>query len=386
MVKINELFNKMIQITAPNVLSLYLITDPTVVGRNRSGAMIWLKDSLKVVKKSIKLEEQKIFDEIQGKIIDEVENHNSTSKSIIIFASPDFFEISHTHVDVKNDIWWGKPSIGQLEWLLEEYRNFGIVKVHSEKLQYFVVGLNEIINEWEEKINENTLAWQRKHLPPEDILREKAIPGLRGGDIREIIERHAFEDVQKFWKTSNGSLEKLKKKYDIKEIILSGPDTQIEAFQKTVKFDGLSVIGSFATAKSMNTKNLIINASKIFIDHKRESEIKLVNEIVSRSQENASASVGIKEVLRIIQEGRAAITAISNSTDQILLECNNCGYVMSNEMENCNSCSSFNLRIGSTRTLIPPLLRKYKSKLNVVSTKISESLNQHEGIGALWKY
>ncbi len=386
MVKINDLFNKIIKINTPNILSLYLTTDPTVVGRNRAGAMIWLKDSLRNIKKSIRSDEQKLFEILEEKIIREVENNNSFSKSLIAFTGPDFFEIAPTNVEVKNDIWWGKPSLGQLEWLLTEYRNFGVIKIHPEKLHYYVIGLNELISDWEEKIDTNTLAWQSKHFPPEDILREKAIPGLRGGDTKEILERHVFEDVQKFWKNSNKSIEKLKKNYHINEVILSGLDTQIEAFQKVANLVSLNIIGSFSFSKDLNQKDFIHNASNIFRDSERNKEKTLVNEIVSRSKENSLASLGIKDVLRIVQEGRAAVTAITSSTDQILLECNNCGYVMPLDYENCNMCSSENLRIGSTRSLIPPLLRKYKSKLNIVSNNISESLNENEGIGVLWKY
>ena len=40
MLKLKSLFEKIISISADNVLSLYLETDPTVVGRNRAGVKI----------------------------------------------------------------------------------------------------------------------------------------------------------------------------------------------------------------------------------------------------------------------------------------------------------------------------------------------------------
>lgn len=386
MLKLRALFEKMIIVNSDNVLTVYIDTDPTVVGRNRSAAMIWLKDSLKNTRKDISSGLQKEFDALQKKVLEEAKHHISTGKSLIMFASADFFEISQPKVNVKNEIWWGKPSLGQAEWILEEYRNYGIVKVDSEKLHYYIIGLNEVIDEWEEKIGEDTLAWQVKHLKPEAFLREKAIPGLRGGDQKEIVERHISEEVQKFWKSSSSAIENIKKSFGVKEIIIAGLDTQADLYQKCISINGIKIIGKITTTKELNINDFLTSAQNIIKEHEKELEKKLIDEINNKSGGNAAASLGLKPALRIIQEGRASTIAIKHNLDTILLECRDCTYVLPNDSVECIKCSSKNLRIGSMKSLLPPLLRKYKTQLNIISHHIPEEIIRHDGIGVLWRY
>lgn len=386
MLKLHSIFNRLLNTKLDNMLSVYLNTDPAIHGRNnRSAALIWLKDTLKEFKRGIPLEKLSEFEELQKKLINEVEYGELSGKSLIAFLSKDFSEIAYPHVDVNNELWWGKPSLGQLDWILEEYRNYGIVKIEQEKLHFYVVALNQVYKEWVESISEDTLVWQIKHTPPEKYLREKAIPGLRGGDTKEIVERHMNEEIQKFWKQSSSSLEKMRKNYYIYEIILAGLDSQTELFQKSVNFIDMKIIGHIHYSKDMTIKDIVTAAREIFKKYEREGEQKLINEIIERSDTKTEASLGIKNVLKVIQEGRAGIVALTNTTDKILIECMNCGYIMTKDAKECKQCSSKNLRIGSIKTLLPPLLRKYKVAMNIVSDNISEKFSKH-GIGVLWRY
>lgn len=386
MLKLHSLFNKMLNEKSQEVLSVYLNTDPSQLGKSsRSIALIWLKDSLKEIKRSLTQDTMKIFEQLEKKILDEVEYGDLHGKSLIAFLSTNFFEIAYPRVNVVNEIWWGKPSLGQLDWLLEEYRNIGIIKVEAEKIHYYIVSLNEVIKEWEEHISQDTLLWQTKHLPPEKILREKSIPGLRGGDTKEIIERHINEEIQKFWKESVSSLENMQKNYYIKEIILAGQDSQTEIYQKYVHTNQLKIIGNIHLSKDTSVNEMIALAQEVFKKYERDVETKLITEILDRSEQNTNASLGIKNVLKLIQEGRAGLVALTDDTDKILIECASCGYVMTKDAKECKQCLSKNLRIGSIKTLLPPLLRKYKVQMSIVSSSISEKFSKH-GIGAIWRY
>jgi flagellar hook-associated protein FlgK/ribosomal protein L40E len=385
MLKLLPVFEKILTVNANNVLSLYLDVDPTNVGRNRNAAKIWLKDSLKDIRKDLDPSQNIDFENIQNKVVDEVEHNISSGKSIIIFAGTNFFKIATPNINVTNEIWWGQPSTGQLDWILEEYWNYGIIKVASEKVHFYIVGLNEVIKEWEETISSDTLAWQSKHTQPENIMREKAIPGLRGGDTKEIVERHISEEVQKFWKRCASSIETMKKQFHVREIVLTGLDSQTDLFQKCTSSNDINIVGKIPLARESSIKDIISAGQQIIQNFERSREQKLIDEIIERSATNTSASVGIKNVLKLIQEGRSSIVAITNGSDKILLACNDCSYVMTKDAKECSQCSSKNLRVGSLKTLIPPLLRKYKTRLNIVSTTVSDIFNKH-GIGALWRY
>ncbi len=385
MLKLRTLFDKMMSVNSDKVLSVYLDTDPTVIGRNRTAALIWLKDSLKSIRNDLPASQLKYFEKIHTNILEEVENRISDGKSLILFAGLDFLESAHPQIKVTNEAWWGKPSLGQLDWILEEYRNFGIIKVASEQIHYYIIGFNEVIKEWKETISSDTLAWQSKHMPPENIMREKAIPGLRGGDTKEIVERHINEEVQKFWKHCTLSIEAMKKQFHVNDIVLSGLDSQTDIFHKCINSNEINIVGKIQLARESSIKEIIASAQAIVQQFERTREQKLINEIIERAPTNTSASLGIKKVLKLIQEGRASIVAITNGSDKILVECHDCGYVMTKDAKECQQCSSKKLRVGSLKTLLPPLLRKYKTPLNIVSDKVSEIFNK-QGIGALWRY
>lgn len=385
MLKLRSLFDKMMSVNSDRVLSVYLETDPTIIGRKRAAAQIWLKDSLKSIRNDLSPSQLKEFETIHSNILEEAENRISDGKSLILFSGEGFFEAAHPQINVTNEVWWGKPSIGQLDWILEEYRNYGIIKIASERIHYYIIGLNEVIKEWEETISSDTLAWQSKHLPPENIMRERAIPGLRGGDTKEIVGRHISEEIQRFWKHCSSSIEAMKKKFYVNEIVLAGLDSQTDLFQKCINTNEVSVIGKISLARDSSIKDIISAAQQIFQNYERTKEQKLIDEIIERSATNTSASLGIKKVLKLIQEGRSNIVAITNGSDKILVECNDCGYVMTKDAKECSQCSSKNLRVGSLKTLLPPLLRKYKTPLNIVSTTVSDIFNKH-GIGALWRF
>ncbi|MDI6804843.1 MAG: VLRF1 family aeRF1-type release factor [Bacteroidota bacterium] len=385
MLKLRSLFDKMMSVNSDKVMSVYLETDPTVIGRNRAAAQIWLKDSLKSIRNDLSQSQLKEFEKIHSNILEEAEYRISDGKSLILFSGIDFFEATHPQINVTNEVWWGKPSIGQLDWILEEYRNYGIIKVASEKIHYYIIGFNEVIKEWEETISSDTLAWQSKHLPPENIMREKAIPGLRGGDTKEIVERHITEEVQKFWKHCTSSIEAMKKQFHVNEVVLTGLDSQTDMFQKCLNTNEVTVIGKIPLARESSIKDIISAAQQIFQNFERTKEQKLIDEIIERSATNTSASLGIKKVLKLIQEGRSNTVAITNGSDKILVECHDCGYVMTKDAKECLQCNSKKLRVGSMKTLIPPLLRKYKTPLNIVSDKVSDIFNK-QGIGALWRY
>jgi hypothetical protein len=386
MLKIKSVFEKIIGISSDNVLSLYLETDPTIVGRNRAGAKIWLKDSFKNIKKDLDSSQCREFEIIQHKVIEEVENTLSSGKSIIIFASLDFFEIASPDINVKNEIWWGKPSTGQLDWIMEEYRGYSVVNIDSAKLSYYGIALNEVVKEWQTIIKPDTLAWQVRNTPTESGLREKSIPGLRGGDQKEIVERHVNEEVQKFWKSSISNIENLNQELGTKHTILMGQDAHIQSFQKFLDPTKVNVIGKVSLQREVNLKELLTSSQKFFEDYEREHENKLIAEITSRASGKMPASVGLRDVLKTIQEGKANLTVISNTADSILLECKSCCNVMTNDIKECSKCASKDLRIGTVKTLLPPLLRKYKTRLNIVHHSLSIPLDKHDGIGALWRY
>lgn len=385
MLKLRSLFDKMLSVNSDQVLSVYLETDPTVIGRNRAAAQIWLKDSLKSIRNDLPQSHLKEFEKIHSNILEEAGHRISDGKSLIFFSGSDFFEAAHPQINVTNEVWWGKPSIGQLDWILEEYRNYGIIKIASEKIHFYIVGLNEVIKDWEETISSDTLAWQSKHAPPENIMREKAIPGLRGGDTKEIVERHITEEVQKFWKHCTSSIEAMKKQFHVSEIVLVGLDSQTDMFQKCISSNEINIVGKIPLARESSIKDIISAAQQIFQNFERIREQKLIDEIIERSATNTSASIGIKKVLKLIQEGRSNTVAITNGSDKILVECHDCGYVMTKDAKECFQCTSKNLRVGSLKTLLPPLLRKYKTPLNIVSDKVSHIFNK-QGIGALWRY
>jgi len=376
---------KLLALKANPVLSVYLNTDPAqdIKGSYR----IWLKDALKALEGEVEGPDQKHFREITDRVIAHMREFRAQGKSWVAFVGNGFSEEYDLRVPVENEVQWGRPELTQLQWLLEEYRPYGVVLADSEKLRFFVVALNEIHEVDERALQLDTSEWRRKELSPPSQPRGTPVRGsVRGGNERDAFAERVKVQTERFWKEAPSVLRRLRELHQAEEIVLGGPKAVRERFVQTLGSEAHRIIGQMSLPLEAAPAQVLSESLPLIQAHERDREKHLVEELLRRASTSDRAGVGLLATLRTLQEGRVEQVIVNRRLDATLSECVACGYVFGEEEKSCSHCSSTQAKRASLRALLPILVRRHGARLEIVRGAAAESLAPHGGIGAFWRY
>lgn len=373
---------RLLNIEENPVLSVYLHTDPA---QDPKGSYrIWLKDALRELEG--KVEDQKRFRVVAERLKARVQEARPQGKSWVGFVGEELFESYDLRVPVENEVHWGRPQLTQLEWLLEEYRPYGVILADSENLCFFVVAMNEIREVDDRVLELDTEDWRRKHLMPPSRARGSPVRGsIGGGDQRDAYAERVKVQTERFWKGASEVLRRLKEEHQAEELVLGGPKAVRERFLQALGAEARRVIGQISLSLEASPSDVLEESLKVIQAHEEEREERLVEELLRRASTSERAGVGLTSTLKALQEGRVELVVIARRLEAGLKECAACGYVFESG-ERCPNCSSANLRGASLRGLLPVLARRHGAELEIVRGQAAEELAPHGGIGALWRY
>jgi len=373
---------RLLSIEENPVLSVYLHTDPA---QDPKGSYrIWLKDALKELEGRV--DDQKRFHVVAGRLRAKVQESRPQGKSWVGFVGEELFESYDLRVPVENEVYWGRPQLTQLEWLLEEYRPYGVVLADSENLCFFVVAMNEILAVDDRVLELEIEDWRRKHLMPPSRARGSPVRGsIGGGDLRDAYAERMKVQTERFWRGAAEVLRRIKQEYQAEELVLGGPKAVRERFLQALGAEAKRVIGQISLSLEASPNEVLEESLKVIQAHEQEREERLVEELMRRASTSERAGVGLASTLKALQEGRVELVMIARSLEVELKECTACGYVFE-DGQRCPNCSSADMRDASLRGLLPLLVRRHGAQLEIVRGKAAEELMPHGGIGALWRY
>ena len=367
------------------ILSVYLHTDPSE--DPKASHRIWLKDALKEQEAQLSGNDQKAFREAAERVNAHVADQRPQGKSWAAFVGPDVFVEHHLQVPVENEVQWGRPELTQLEWTLEEYGPYGVVLADSETLRFFVAVMNEITELEDRKLDLDTSEWgQKDMMPPSQRQGSPTRGSVRGGNQREEYEQRVDEHTERFWKDAVPILQEMKSAYDAEGLVIGGPKDARERFLATIGSEADRVIGQINVRVGAPASDVLSESVPIIQQHERASEREIVDQLLERASAGAKASVGLEPTLEMIQAGRAAQVIVNRRLDESLQECADCQYVTTPDHDACPNCSGTSLKPGTLRGLLPVLLRRYGSDLEIVQAEAADKLAEHGGIGTLLRF
>jgi len=375
----------LLKIEGNSVLSVYLHTDPAQ--DPKASYRIWLKDALRALEDELEPSERKRFREAAERLKVRVQELRPQGKSWVAFVGEDLFEEYDLRVPVENEVRWGRPELTQLEWLLGEYRPYGVVLADSEKLRFFVVAMNEIREVDERALELETTGWRRKHLMPPSRARGSPVRGaIGGGDQRDAYAERIKVQTERFWKEASEVLRRLKETDRVEELVLGGPKAVRERFLQALGAEAERVIAQIPLPLDAPPSEILEASLKQIQAHERQREEQIVAELLRRASTSDRAGVGLSATLKALQEGRVEQVVTVRNLEAGLNECRACGYVFEGAGKSCPNCFSDRPRQSSLRELLPLLLRRYGASLEIVRGPAAEKLAPHGGIGALWRY
>ncbi len=382
--KLEELLNS----SEDKVLTIYLNTDSSVSDGGRTASQIWLKGALKDLKKKISRDDLPYFEKVEEKAQLIVEGTLFKEKSAIIFVGEVLKEVITLQVGVEKEVSFGKPSIGQIIWLLEEYRPYGVIFVDATKVEFLRIQLNrvEMIKSFD--LGLETTDWRKQRLMPPSSPRDGITRGaMGGGDRVEAFVDRVEANTQRFYKETTSFFSQLKKNYNINEIVLGGSEIIQDRYLKLLsKNKEVMVVGRVAIPLYAPPKEVLDTSLAVFWEYEREREKKIVELLLERSATGNLAGVGLDSSLKTLKDGKADTVIISRQIKVSLRECKLCFNLEKDKSGPCSFCGSEVFARGSIKTFLPLLIRKHKIKLEILGGEASEVLMTYGGIGAFWRY
>ncbi len=373
-----KLIQSLPQLTPP-VLTVYLDTNPANPRNQRqpSGARIWLKSRGKVIGARASREEQKLFREQLERVDKFLRTQPPRERGIVIFAGPAAWECLKLHIPVEDELHWGRPSLTQLLWLLDEHQPCGVVAVDRSGARFFRFWLGEVVEQEQERFVLDISQWRRKDLlPPSHTGNQKT-----RGSQRDVFEQRIEAQFAHFYRDAAARIEAWARREKLNPVFVAGPADSVEpvwtdlpaAFQKQAAL--VKGLPARVTPPELQER-LVPEVAR----WKRAKELQIVDEMLSSSN-GVRAVVGPDETLARVQQGGARELVVVRGLGGKLRECVKCRWVDRSADPACSACGS-ERRVVALRAVLPELARRYRVPIEVVAGDAATKLRAAGGMGA----
>lgn len=150
----------------PPILTAYLDTNPAN-SRNQStprGYLTWLKSAGQSLGKDLDPDAVKQLRRELKRASAFLENMTAQGRSMVLFAGPNVWETFPLQAPVHDEIHWGKPSLQQMAWVLDEHRQRGAVLIDGTGARFFRFWLGKVMEDEEISFAIDTSDWRRPYL------------------------------------------------------------------------------------------------------------------------------------------------------------------------------------------------------------------------------
>ena len=317
-------------------LTLYFDTGPN---QPRSAFKARFHNLLKGLNSSVPPADRPMLEKSVARIANYLDSLRSTSRSVLLYATDKNLQEFTSRVPVRDEIWWGAPSVSQLLWLLDEYRPYGLLIAEQQMVRFLAVRLNEFEEYKEFTTDIDTSEWRKHEVGTSGRVGPSNMQ--RGGNDVDKFSDHLTEKVRAFWTSLHKPISELIDRYHIRRIVVAGNRSLVPEFVKSLPAkvrDCVITEVSIATVTSPGEAVKRIFPEIEAWERKRESLI--VTELLDAAGVSSKASVGIESVLKFVQTGRAARMVVAQDFDQDISRCAKCSTISANHVKTCSSCGA----------------------------------------------
>jgi hypothetical protein len=373
-----KLIHSLPRIPAP-VLTLYLNTNPAEP-RNQGhppGYIIYLKSRGKIIGRRVPENERKMFQEELKRAENFLRNRRPSQRGMVLFSGPKRQEFLPMQVAVEDELHWGRPSLTQLLWLLDEHQPAGVVLVDRSGARFYRYWLGEMEEQAAEKFKLELGEWRKKHLMP------PSHPGAykTRGSQRDVFEQRVEAQYDRFFRDAAERIWQWSEREKVRPVFVAGPNETVERVWAELPrgfTEHAAVIkGDLARLKPAELEQRIAPEVAAW---KREYELDEVTRMMN-SRNGRRAVVGLDDTLRRLQEGAARALVVARGLGGKLRQCAKCGWTDRSADRECPSCGG-ERKLVALRAAMPELARKFSVPVEVVAGEAGRKLREAEGIGA----
>src|SRR5688572_29546275 len=111
----------------PPVLTAYIDVNPgNPRNQGSRGYLTWLRSTGQALVKELPRNAQAAFRSELKRIETFLITERPRCRALVVLAGPNVWDVVPLQVDVSEELHWGKPSLQQMTWVLDEHRPRGV--------------------------------------------------------------------------------------------------------------------------------------------------------------------------------------------------------------------------------------------------------------------
>lgn len=366
-----------------DILSLYLDVDPAR-SKNQSippAYRIWLKNAFEEVEGTAAKAKRREVRELTARVWEYINMYRPDGKGLAVFCGTGFWRVFPLSVPVNNYIHFGQPDVVPLLWVLQEHRPLGIVLVNGTLARFVSAYLGRVTHREEMRMELDTSDWRRKDLKP--------VTGhgiYTKGSNRDAFEDRIDEQVASFRRSIANQVVDWVNKHGLNRLILGGDDEAVSEVVRLLpqQLDGL-LAGKVAVPLTATENEVLSRAEPLAAAYERQMEVTLVEKTLEAAMAGSQATIGLSDVLGVLQEGRVQTVVAVWPLKGTAYQCVGCGYASAQPLLKCVMCGSATVA-RPLREALPRLAHAKKADVALVSGPAAERLEGCDGIAALLRY
>ena len=374
MLRTNQ-FQTIAESSAP-IFTLYLNT------RNRNASrhpripthLAWFRKEAAALARTLLPPDKSQFEKQVRRVEQFLERRRPEETALAIFAGYKAWTVVPLQTNMRNEIHWGRPALGQLFRLLNEHKPYGVVVVDHSAARFFMYHIGELTALGEKLFVIDKSQWKKKelgHVTSEQIQKSR-------GANRDLYEHRLEAQYEHLCGEIADEAVILSMKFDFAGIFLVGPDRLTNSIRQKLprQFEELLTSMPEDLGKALPHKMLPRLEPRI-AEFERQRQIITVEQLLA---EGGRSVANPDEILARLQRGAIHTIVVASDFDVRLRECGKCGTATRFADPACPRCGG-ELRDAELLEILPRLAAKHHVKVEFVSGGAAQLLAKAGGIG-----
>jgi len=362
----------------PPVLTAYLDVNPASPrNQGQRGYVTWLVSTGRALGKQMSARDRKLF----RTQLERVENYLRTARprarGLAVFAGPDIWQTIPLQVDVTEELHWGKPSLEQMLWVLDEHQPRGVVVIEGTKARFFILWLGTISEDAGAAFEVDIAPGRKRKLVGSPR------PGVFGqvGVARDFAKDHLMAQRSHFARELAQRIASWSEANAISPIALVGAgdvgDMVLDAMPAHLRKQVMLIRKALPKVTPAEVQAALGPALRTW---ERNYEESVVRDLIA-AQDSGVAVLGWDRVLTALQDGHVRELVVARGMSGSLRQCARCGRADRSADPVCVLCGG-ERRLRTVRTLLPELVSLHGASVEIVAGKAAKDLRAVGGIGA----
>jgi len=368
-----ELIQSLPEMVSP-VLSVYLDTNQAKQANRglKPGYLTRLDSQAKAAARAVPETQAEAFQSQVKRAVAYLRGRRLRGKGIVMFAGPEAWEAVQLPLEVEDEVHWGAPSLGQLYWLLDEHKPYGVVVVGQKHVQFFLYWLGEILELEDKKF----LLARVKEKEMGKVSRPRV--RMSRGTNRDAFARHVAADYAHYYRQIAERIERWCAAEHFQSVFVVGMNEMakgtVQELPAVVRDSVVEVDKDYGW---MTRSELQRRLRPLVEKHERERDVALVDRLLGGDR---NAVAGLDEALVQLQKGTLRSVVVAKGLEADLLRCGECLWADRGGDTRCPACGR-ERHPATFREVFPELARRYGVSLKVVSGEAARKLQAAGGMG-----